>query len=394
MLQGISKVSRYSWFGWFGLLLTLVACKPDSNSITDEKQAYLADYESPGYRWGFIDTTGELVIPAMFDEVSRFSEGKAAVNQDGLWGYIDTSGKLIIKPQFRLAYNFHENRARVKTFDLPEYYITPGGTTISSKDWTAVDDFSNGRALVKVGPLFGFIDTSGNIIVKPAYTRAWSFDQGLAVVELEDKQGIIDVAGKFIVEPQFDHLINTSTFKQIVGQQGNDAMLLDLNGNEILQVKVARILETDGLMLSVQKENRMWLYSIANKMYLPGSGFDQLIYLGLNRWAAFYDGSFHLLDDEGKEVSSIGYAQINKFADGFAAYHRDEFWGYLDKNGTELTKPIFGLAWDYKVGFARAAFKNGLAFLNSKQEIAFYPPDGAEDLRDFNEGLAPIQMIK
>ena len=134
MLQGIHKVSRYSWLGWLGLVLSLVACKPDSSTSLDEKAAYLADYESPGYRWGFIDTTGELVIPAMFDEVSRFSEGKAAVNKDGLWGYIDVSGKEIIKTQFRLAYNFHENRARVKTFDLPEYYITPGETAISSKD--------------------------------------------------------------------------------------------------------------------------------------------------------------------------------------------------------------------------------------------------------------------
>ena len=48
----------------------------------------------PQYHWGFIDTTGQILIKAEYDAVSQFSENKAAINKDGLWGYMLHSGSL------------------------------------------------------------------------------------------------------------------------------------------------------------------------------------------------------------------------------------------------------------------------------------------------------------
>ena len=104
------------------------------------------------------------------------------------------------------------------------------------------------------------------------------------------------------------------------------------------------------------------------------------------------DIGYQLLDKDGKIVSDNQYNQVNKFSDGFAAYSKDDYWGYLDTSGKELTGEVFGLAWDYKEGFARAAFKDGLAFIDRNQKLAFYPPAGTLDFRDFSEGLAAVQM--
>ena len=57
-------------------------------------------------KYGFISTSGELVIPATFEFAWRFSEGLASVWKDGRAGYIDESGKFVIPPQFDYARAF------------------------------------------------------------------------------------------------------------------------------------------------------------------------------------------------------------------------------------------------------------------------------------------------
>ena len=193
---------------------------------------------------------------------------------------------------------------------------------------------------------------------------------------MQGKQGIIDVNGKFIIQPHFDHLITASTCNMILGLQDGNSVIMDFNGNQLDQLAKALIKETDGKLASVLKQEKMWLYAMDQKKYLPGIGYEQLIYLGEHLWSAKYNGGYHVLDDEGKEISDSIYSQINKFSDAAAAFHRDQYWGYLDTSGKEVTETIFGLAWDYSEGFARATFKDGLAFINKKQAIAFYPPEG------------------
>jgi hypothetical protein len=65
-------------------------------------------------RWGFIDATGELVIPPRFSNVKGFSEGLAVVRQGGSWGAIDASGQMVLPPQFAECGSFHEGRAVVR----------------------------------------------------------------------------------------------------------------------------------------------------------------------------------------------------------------------------------------------------------------------------------------
>jgi len=48
------------------------------------------------YEWGFIDKTGKLVIPLVYDWVWDFSEGLAVVVQNGKCGFIDKTGEVVI----------------------------------------------------------------------------------------------------------------------------------------------------------------------------------------------------------------------------------------------------------------------------------------------------------
>jgi len=49
-----------------------------------------------GGQWGFIDLTGNVVIPLKFEEARIFEQGSAQVKINGIWTRIDKNGKEII----------------------------------------------------------------------------------------------------------------------------------------------------------------------------------------------------------------------------------------------------------------------------------------------------------
>lgn len=92
----------------------------------DPFQDGLARFTQTG-RVGFYDERGRVVIPARFDFVAPFSEGRAAFCegcreraegehrsvQGGRWGFIDREGAVVVAPRFTAADSFEQGRARV-----------------------------------------------------------------------------------------------------------------------------------------------------------------------------------------------------------------------------------------------------------------------------------------
>lgn len=62
-------------------------------------------------QWIFVTEDGkeQKLGNEEFEEAKSFSSGMAAAKKDGLWGYIDTSGQWVIPPQFQDAEGFHSS---------------------------------------------------------------------------------------------------------------------------------------------------------------------------------------------------------------------------------------------------------------------------------------------
>jgi hypothetical protein len=114
----------------------------------------LLRYSPDGSKYGFIDTSGELVIPATFDNVSEFEEGLAAVVIGDKMGLIDRSGQMVVEPQFDA----------IGAFDADDDLALVAD----------VDDNGNG--------LYGFINRSGEVVLEPQFALASDFSEGLAAV--------------------------------------------------------------------------------------------------------------------------------------------------------------------------------------------------------------------
>jgi len=64
-------------------------------------------------QFGFIDSTGQVVIDCQFYDAGNFHEGLAYAAKNGKYGYINKKGDFVFKPQFQMAREFRGDYAKV-----------------------------------------------------------------------------------------------------------------------------------------------------------------------------------------------------------------------------------------------------------------------------------------
>jgi len=207
----------------------------------------LAPVKSQG-KWGFIDTGGNMIIPAVYDAVTSFSENLAGFESLGKWGCMDKIGTPVIEPRFFSIQHFSEGLAPVqrRASSLWEYVDRTGQTAISAQ-YDAALPFSQGFAPVlrdgkwryiradgseafttefyRVYPFgseglalvrpemngkYGYIAMDGTLKIPAVFNEGRPFSGGIAAVRVSDKWGYIDTSGKTIIEPAYDYASSCS----------------------------------------------------------------------------------------------------------------------------------------------------------------------------------------
>ena len=168
----------------------------------------LSTTERPGYccKYGYIDTTGRMVVEPQYWEAKDFAEGLAAVKMGDRWGYIDREGRTALAPQWLAADNFSEGLAGVCTQSGGCGYIDHAGKMIITlQGASAPGEFHDGLASVLIdsnGFKFGYIDKTGRLTIAGPFDKAWDFSGGLALVLVGGKTKFIDKTGRVVLEPE------------------------------------------------------------------------------------------------------------------------------------------------------------------------------------------------
>ena len=126
--------------------VTYVTVGPDEIPVFGTTVQQYDDY-------GYIDTTGKLVIEGGFDGAEPFSSGVAAVSAEGTWGYIDKTGAWVIEPRFDTAYAFHGDLAMVCLDGSTDswVYIDRSGMVVWESGPGAHDSHESSAALPPMG---------------------------------------------------------------------------------------------------------------------------------------------------------------------------------------------------------------------------------------------------
>jgi hypothetical protein len=201
--------------------------------------------------WGFIDKSGNEVIPIKFgpgltSAIGQFRDGLAPALQgdwrEGRYGYIDKSGNFVIPPSYSQAEPFHEGKAMVcrtvkppknadarknsifsdSIFDKVECsFIDKNGKVLFPFRQYYYGKFSGGLAsacrrdtyLNYSSPSCGYINAEGKIVIGEKFFMTEDFVNGYAKVAVSTKPnlwGLINGNGKFVIQPLYSDLGNVS----------------------------------------------------------------------------------------------------------------------------------------------------------------------------------------
>lgn len=203
-----------------------------------------------GERYGFVDADANIVIPAIYDEVSEFEDGLARVWRDKRYGCIDANGHTLIPFEYQFIAKFVDGVALA--------HLAEGGVVIIDREGHRVApdlppfdelhaQWVDGRVRVKRNGLFGFAANNGREAVPCLYEDAHTtFFRERAAVKRNGLWTIVGLDGSELLPPRYDDIdkfYETTTSVRLGRLYGR----IELDGRECVpctsEVKVHRFLE-------------------------------------------------------------------------------------------------------------------------------------------------------
>jgi hypothetical protein len=145
-------------------------------------------------RWGFVNTTGQIVVKPMYYAAGSFHEGLAAVRKDEKWGYIDRSGHVGIGFKYDDAKRFSGGVASVRV-GATWGCIDRRGQWVKIPAFDELRDCSEGAMSARKDGKWGAIDSSGNILIPFVYDDIGNCSEGLIRVRSNETWGFLDRVG-------------------------------------------------------------------------------------------------------------------------------------------------------------------------------------------------------
>jgi len=362
----------------------LGACKQESGSV-----ATLFPVEEGG-KWGYIDSTGEMIIAPQFANAFPFHEGKAWVLSSGtgfefgegmsntynfvearhfgtslsgtgvVFSCIDAEGKKLFDTEYNgMKPFFNEGYTPVyKAFNESWGFSDATGKQVVDFQFEGVGFFSNGWAKVETGD-FGecnFIDKTGKFISDKEFDSADDFSEGLAAVKVDTLWGYIDATGKMTIPPQFQQAKSFSdglaqvvldTLTYFIDNTGNQTIKIEYDAVDDFSEGLARVLTgakyenfslTEGKYGFIDKTGKMVIEPQFEIEVSTGMFSFDFKFTGFSNGLALVKqgGKYGFIDKTGKMVIEAKYENAGSFCDGLARAKLNGKWQYINKQGSTV----------------------------------------------------------
>lgn len=171
---------------------------------------------------GLFDANGNTLVAPQYQIVSEIQSddnyeplpaGIVRVGQDSpdgiLWGYVRTSGEILLPPAFEYVQEFSDNLAVVVKGGQVGMLNMQGKEVIPFGQYAAIGYQSEGYYVVfDAQNHYGFADKTGKVVVPAAYQEVYAFRNGFAAVQATDgKWGIVNMQGKAVVVPVYEDIM-------------------------------------------------------------------------------------------------------------------------------------------------------------------------------------------
>ena len=292
-------------------------------------------------KYGFLDSSLNIVIPLVYDNAQDFREGLAAAKLHGNWGYIDTAGKLVVNVCYDTANEFRNGIAIVRR-DGKYGAINKKGVEVIPciYDGVVSDPFYHydqerctaGIFPVKQDKKWAFIDTNGNLLSAFRYDKV-NVGSGGFIVKENSVFGLISTDFKRMTEIKYAEI--SLYFLDGYAMVRTDKWgALDSNYQQILPHTFA-----DEYNIRTALQNRT--LSLRTDSILPAEPGKYLYVGDFYKGRAAVENSAHkkgYIDKNGREVIACIYNSADAFSNRLAKVKIGTSYGYINRRG----KYIFG----------------------------------------------------
>ena len=298
-----------------------IACLANDYEYTDwfsdlmgKNPQDLALVKTKGYRYGMVDKTGREVIPCHFLEIDRnVKEGlvrASSVEEGEGWGFLNTSGQTVIPFIYKHASSFKDGLAVVEK-NYKYGVIDKTGKVVVPFVYERIDGFEDGISIAVIrksskilDTKFGIINTRNEVIVPFQYDKMLPFQEGLSAVCKGGKWAYIDKSGREVLK--LGEGIEADSFSEGLARINDEKTglygFIDKTGKIVIPLKYA------------------WAESFKDGTSLVQNGKRVMDLKGL-------------IDKNGKEVFPVIYEELRRVRDGYFSVKADKGWGIMDRNG-------------------------------------------------------------
>lgn len=240
-------------------------------------------------KWGFLDTKGEVAIPAKFDQVMPFDGGRTlALNGDKIL-IINKKGETVksfsADRYSPLQYGFHNGYIAMRKGDDKVVFLDKNGEekfSSNKMEVFACYQIDDDKTVFYKDGKFGIITTDGEVLVRPKYSALQyaSKDRYLAR-EDNGKCGIINSKGEKILDFEYSNLAQVSSDRdRYFALDGTTWILINEKGEELTKDSYTAININDYAVRTFYSED------IADETEPLSLDYDSTVYIDDDYYAA------------------------------------------------------------------------------------------------------------
>jgi len=364
------------------------SCKEDKNLQNSEEAIFLQDHNSPKHKWGYVNSSGNLVIADKFDDCRDFSDNRAAVNYKGKWGFIDTKGSFVVEPIYREAYGYKNGYAIVRNFDDSWHLLDVKANAALRLDADRVFLPQDRIVRYQKNGAYHYVGINGDTISKSSFLRASDFDNAIAIVKETDAYKFMNTEGK-MVSKNYDRIFPVSEDWYRVKSKGKYSFISksDLSINNKTYDLAFDFVDGEALVKTKNK------YQVIDKKgkFLSTLDYPLIEPAGQGLYKVFKDEKWGLVNTQGKIIAELNYDMFYSSAESRIAFSKNGLWGFMDLEGNVIRSAVHPLVWDFKDGQARVIeYRRGIGFIDMNGDMRI--PHHFIEVRDFYENLARVQV--
>jgi len=154
-------------------------------------------------KYGLINTSGSIIIPYEYDQISEEENGLFRVKQNGKYGIIDKTGNIVLAPSHDHMSHFQNGVFVSKTDGKFEFRNAKNQVLHSLENIETIEPMGVDAWRAYKNGKFGIINSANEMIAPYNYDELFNLEDGMIAYRIKDQWGYMNDKGQQTISAQF-----------------------------------------------------------------------------------------------------------------------------------------------------------------------------------------------